>query len=260
MAINPPKTVARPSVASLYLEACIGNQPLGSATGFPVKRGDDAYLITNWHVVRGRRPDNNQPTHQSGAVPDKVAIAHHVGGKLGFWKPVVEDLYDGSGTPRWLEHQKHGRRVDVVALPLTNLAGVDLFGYDPWDTTGAAIAFGPSDVVSIVGFPFGRTGGGFLAIWVAGSVASEPSMDFDNLPAILVDSRTREGQSGSPVILYRNGGMVALEGGGASVFAGPVERFIGVYSGRINPTSDLGIVWKAAAVREIIEAGVRGQP
>jgi hypothetical protein len=33
--------------------------------------------------------------------------------------------------------------------------------------------------------------------------------------------------------------------------------FVGVYSGRINEQSDLGLVWKAAAVREIVEGGVR---
>lgn len=34
------------------------------------------------------------------------------------------------------------------------------------------------------------------------------------------------------------------------------ERFLGIYSGRINPESDLGIVWKASAVAEIVDAAV----
>jgi hypothetical protein len=54
------------------------------------------------------------------------------------------------------------------------------------------------------------------------------------------------------VIAYRAGGAVAMEDGGSAMFDGPVEKFIGVYSGRINAESDLGIVWKASAIAELI--------
>jgi hypothetical protein len=77
-------------------------------------------------------------------------------------------------------------------------------------------------------------------------------IDFDALPTFLIDCRSRQGQSGSPVIAYRGGGMVALTGGSTAVFAGPVYRFLGIYSGRINSESDLGVVWKASAIAELI--------
>lgn len=77
--------------------------------------------------------------------------------------------------------------------------------------------------------------------------------NFDNLPIQLIDCRTRQGQSGSPVIAYRAGGSVAMADGSSAIFTGPVERFIGIYSGRINAESDLGIVWKASAINELIQ-------
>jgi hypothetical protein len=40
--------------------------------------------------------------------------------------------------------------------------------------------------------------------------------------------------------------------GGTAMFAGPVTFPIGIYSGRINDQSDLGMVWKCAAIRELI--------
>jgi hypothetical protein len=40
--------------------------------------------------------------------------------------------------------------------------------------------------------------------------------------------------------------------GGTAMFAGPVTFPIGIYSGRINELSDLGMVWKFAAIRELI--------
>ncbi len=143
--------------------------------------------------------------------------------------------------------------MDVVALPLSELDGVAVYAYNPWNA-GPAIRCGPTDQVSIVGFPFGLAAGGLLGIWVQGTLASEPIIDYNGLPLMLVDSRTRQGQSGSPVIAHRSGGMVAMEDGGSTVFNGPVTRFLGVYSGRINIESDLGFVWKMRAVIELLDA------
>lgn len=70
----------------------------------------------------------------------------------------------------------------------------------------------------------------------------------------LIDCRTREGQSGSAVIAYRSAGVVSEKIGTLTVHEEPVTRFLGIYSGRINRDSDIGIVWKAKAIRELIES------
>ena len=132
------------------------------------------------------------------------------------------------------------------------------YSYDPW-STGPAAAFGVGRPLSIIGFPFGITGGGALGVWVQGTVATEPGVNFDDLPCFLIDSRTRPGQSGSPVIAYHAGGGVLMEDGSTAFMGGPVERFLGVYSGRISDQSDLGFVWKEEVVRDIVERGVKGQ-
>lgn len=98
------------------------------------------------------------------------------------------------------------------------------------------------------------TAGGVFGVWATGFLASEPDIDFNNLPIQLIDCRSRQGQSGSPVIAYRSGGGVALKDGSTGMFSGPVERFIGIYSGRINAESDLGIVWKASAICDLIKS------
>jgi len=45
-----------------------------------------------------------------------------------------------------------------------------------------------------------------------------------------------------------------MEGGGTKIFAGTMTRFLGIYSGRIHAESDIGTVWKASAVAEIVES------
>jgi hypothetical protein len=142
-----------------------------------------------------------------------------------------------------------GADADFVALPLTNTTEVEFYPYDPVNT-GPDIAVGPAEVLSVVGFPFGLTGGGALAIWATGFVASEPFMP--DQPTFLIDCRSRQGQSGSAVISHRNGGSVAMTDGSTSIFGGPVTRFLGIYSGRVNAESDLGIVWKASAIAELV--------
>jgi hypothetical protein len=79
--------------------------------------------------------------------------------ELGRWESFSEPLYDTQGDPLWLEHPTHARRVDAIALPLTNVSGAQLYPYDP-NNPGDLIRFGPSESVSIIGFPFGLTTAG----------------------------------------------------------------------------------------------------
>src|SRR5437667_4287819 len=244
--------IAEPSVKSLLIQMEVNGQPLSIGTAFVAEAKKGSVLVTNWHNAAGINPKNRQIISATGAVPDTIVILHNQAGKLGQWVPRKEPL-QAKSKKRWFEHPKHGNKVDCVAIPLTDLKDVQLYPYT-LGNTDPAIRSGPADTVSVVGFPFGITGGGALAVWATGFVASEPDIDFDNLPCFLIDCRSRPGQSGSAVIAYRSGGMVALEDGSSAAFSGPVSRFLGIYSGRINDQSDLGIVWKASAVQEIVNA------
>lgn len=42
--------------------------------------------------------------------------------------------------------------------------------------------------------------------------------------------------------------------GSSAAFGGPVSKLIGIYSGRINSESDLGIVWKTSAILELVRS------
>jgi hypothetical protein len=245
-------SIAQPSVQSLLLQMRFDGQLLATGTGFAVRKGVDTFLITNRHNATGRHQGTNEPLSNSGGVPNEVAIFHNRTNRLGEWVLRIERLYDGD-TPLWIEHPVLRDRVDVVALRLTDTEDVALYPYDP-SQPGADIFVGPADVISVIGFPFGLTAGGAAGLWATGFLASEPDIDFNGLPVFLIDCRSRQGQSSSPVIAYRSGGMVATTGGGAAAYAGPVWRFLGVYSGRINAESDIGMVWKASCVAELIAA------
>jgi hypothetical protein len=227
-------------------------QQLGTGTGFVAQTGKGPVLLTNWHNVSGRRPDSNAPLSPTGQVPDEVVIIHNRANRLGDWLSKKEPLY-GSAGPLWHEHPALKQRADFVALPLTQLDDVQLHPYS-LGVGDPQIKCGPADTVSVIGFPFGIQAGGSLAVWATGFVASEPDIDFNGLPLFLIDCRSRPGQSGSAVVSYRSGGAVGMDNGDSAMFARPVCRFLGIYSGRINAESDLGLVWKAAAIRQLTES------
>jgi hypothetical protein len=237
---------------------------MASATGFIVMHNLQPYLITNWHVVSGRDVGNGKPLADHGGLPDKIEIWHNHEAPRGFyaWTPVTEKLVDPESAPRWLEHPRFGRGVDVVALPLsvtTNVAFLPHSLEDHKSPDGRALAADVPDVVNIIGFPFGESATAKMAIWVKGSIATPVDIDYGERPCFLIDSRTRRGQSGSPVVAYKGATDNARYIGGGIELGGEVKsRLMGVYSGRINGESDLGLVWKAPAVKEILELGIPG--
>lgn len=244
--------LSKPSFQSLLIEMKLKGHSLGIGTGFVANSLKGPVLITNRHNVTGRNNKTGALLSPNGFIPNEVTILHNKKDELGTWIPITEKLLDNYD-PLWIEHPTLGNNVDFVALPLTQFDEIDLHPYSLGVGDPKILVF-PSDVVSVVGFPFGLSGGGALAIWATGFMASEPGIDYENLPIFLIDCRGRPGQSGSAVIAHRNGGMVAMEDGGSATFSGPVTKFLGIYSGRINDQSDLGIVWKATAIKELVDS------
>ena len=166
---------------------------VGPATGFVTDTPSGPVLVTNRHVVTGRHNVSGETLLKSGFVPAEIEVFHHrkssteglpegAGGHVTEWVPRRETLYEAE-VPRWREHPTLGARMDVVALPLTNVEDVKLLALPIAAPTGLRIAYGPADAISVIGFPFGLTAGGKLAIWLSGYVASEPMLNaWEDLP------------------------------------------------------------------------------
>ena len=227
-----------------------GQQSLSLGTGFVCESAKGPVLVTNWHNLSGRNLRTKNPLSPTAAIPDTVRIWHNRAGHPGQWVVKSESLLD-QGNPRWIEHPALGDNADIVALPLTDLDGAQLYPYNL--NASPDLFVEPSDAVSVIGFPFGLPNMGSLAIWATGFIASEPEIDFDNEPVFLVDCRTRQGQSGSPVVAYRSAGsLVQMKDGSIVCITTPALRFLGIYCGRVNQQSDLGFVWKAKSVAQVV--------
>ena len=103
--VTPPAIAIDPfSVTSVYLKLYVNDNQLSTATGIIAEHNGKYYLITNWHVLSGRNPIDDQPLSPTGGMPEEVRIAHHINSGLGHWRFHGEPLIDESGAPRWIEH------------------------------------------------------------------------------------------------------------------------------------------------------------
>lgn len=245
--------ISEPSVKSLFIEMRFNDQLLATGTAFVVNGKNGPLLITNRHNVTGRNPYTGDPLSSTAGVPNQIMVIHNRKGRLGEWVTRVEPILDSEENPLWIEHPTLGENADFVALPLKALDDVEIIPYDVV-STGPKFNVGPADILSVVGFPFGLQAGGSMAVWATGFMASEPDINFNNRPVFLIDCRSRQGQSGSAVIAHRAEGTAMMIDGKLGSFTNPVYKFLGIYSGRINSESDLGIVWRASAIRELVES------
>lgn len=245
----------------------------GIGTGFFWLHNGTVYLITNWHNVTGTNPITEQPIASTGLIPTHaivpalLRIEPQNGLQMAQRNRFEVALYDGEA-PIWFEHPRFGSDVDVVAIKLGPM-DEGLISL-PINTVPELIDFQPDlgDDVFVIGYPMGLDGGKELAIWKRGSIATSPTMDLDDLPKLLIDTATRRGMSGSPVVARRSGIIhprgenLGATGISPNTIIGQADTFLGVYSGRLGNDEmgiQVGIVWKASVIEEIISGNLRGR-
>lgn len=241
-------------MSTVPLELLFNDNVLSSATAFCWKAGDDILLMTNWHNVTGRNPETNQLLSPAGGIPNRTRVWWNVEGKLGNKVAAEYALLDAQGEPLWFVHPELGRAIDVVALIVVPPDEAEPYAINMQDEEQMLIRIGMD--VFVLGYPLGPETQG-LPVWKRASIASEPELELN--PArrcFLVDTATRPGMSGAPVIRRSWGNLLTESGmklGGASG-----TRFIGVYSGRMPSQNlidaQLGLVWPTHRVTEIVAA------
>jgi hypothetical protein len=112
--------------------------------------------------------------------------------------------------------------------------------------------------VFILGYPFELKLPGF-PVWKRGSIASEPDLVRLTDGYYLVDTASRRGMSGAPVIL-RSWTNHMTDPGVMAISDRPLNRFIGVYSGRKQAglfEAQIGMVWHESYIDDIIDGNRR---
>lgn len=246
------------SLTTVPIEMLFNETSLGNATGFIWQRAGRFYLVTNWHVVTCRRFPTKESLHKHGGRPNKLRVLFNVRtGQFGKQQHDIT-LRDGLNEPCWLVHPS--RNVDIAVVPLPYDGSDPIFALNPINATRDPDLFvGIGMDVFVLGYPFGGGPPGF-PVWKRGSIASEPDLARQGTDYLLVDTASRPGMSGAPVII-RSWSHHFYDNGTFSTDDQAASKFIGVYSGRLatreNDEAQIGMVWPASFIDEIIAGGLR---
>lgn len=270
---------------------------IGRASGFVYRFGQHVSLVSNWHVFSGRDANNPRKIlNRDGHIPDHVEFhvavtKHKISTRSNNFESRLLRLCPVSlpltrdGACLWRRHIGYTTAtgtldiVDIGTLPLeeylhlNNLASEDLCALtadvvmvtDPETGTSEVSGLYPrvSDDVFLVGYPHGLQRQGVFPIWKKGSIASEPLVLLDGgIPAYYVDSLTRSGMSGAPVLSFST--LTDYTGIINSGESNPNRAvLLGVYAGRDGATDDentiaLGRVWRRDLLDEIFFRSIPG--
>lgn len=253
-----PFNVEQPSLKSIFIEMYFDEQLLSTGTAILAAQNRESRcaVITNRHNVTGRHQETGKCLSKTLGVPNNIVIHFHCSKpNIGKWLKVKLPLYRDDNSPYWIEHPKLGDKADLVALNVNwgdDVLCLPYYIETNVDRVGMVIS--PAEPVSVIGFPFGLSTHGKLPVWATGFLAQELDLVTDENPVFLIDCRSRQGQSGSPVIAFRTSGYRSISNGklSASLSANTAWEFLGIYSGRVNAESDLGRVWHVSAISELL--------
>ena len=249
-------------------------QIVSTGSGFFYVRfdGDNQilFLVTNFHVLTGSAPVENKPP-----IGDQITFQLHESDEdTGNVRTVTMPLFTKQGKPVW-SSSATVPEADLAVIPVvpTVCQGCKVYGIaSHWANPQMKIR--PTTSVTLIGYPYGFYDTiNALPIWKTGTVASEPDIDFDGKPLLLIDVSAFPGMSGSPAFAVSSGMYELHDGGG--VTPGLVRQFLGIYASmqmvgkhkfleqiphgvalgiRDSESLQIGHIWKAKLILETVDS------
>ncbi|WP_243369747.1 serine protease [Geotalea sp. SG265] len=186
----------------------LGDRHFGTGTGFHYRdQLGGSWLITNWHVLTGRRPDDpGFLLSDAPQSPYKIEVTYPSCEIGTFLPPVYLDIYE-NGRPIWKERLLD-QGVDIVAIPVSPPEGARIPFVQEFSSS-EMVAMQPGLDVVIIGFPFEHNKNMPFPIWKKAMISSEPGYTVFGQLQVLVDTPGMPGMSGSPVFTLSEGFSVS---------------------------------------------------
>ena len=238
------------SLTTIPLEQYFNNTRLGQGTGFVWKQQEQHYLVTNWHVLSMRDFFTGANLRKDAGRPNRLRTLFNI--KTGSFDKERGILRSETATTGHSGLCTQGNVLMLRPAPFTGPEGVALYPLNDLANTPLRIKIGME--VFILGYPFDIKRPAY-PVWKRESIASEPDLVRLVEDYILVDTASRPGMSGAPVIRQSRTDHL-LETGDVVITPNTLTKFIGVYSGRV-PTdhpheAQIGLVWDGSFIEEII--------
>lgn len=266
---------------------------LSIGSGVIYQRGSDYYIVTAWHNLAGLHSETLKPLSKNLAIPDNVVVNLAVSTPmLGMVmrNSITIPLADEEKSLFYI-HPKNWPRIDVAVIPFdphaTFLSELYLstgerreIGFSPiMEVQGAGTTeicpiqkylVPNTDVIGkwfdtvevteelfIPGYPHNVQDYYAQPVWKRATIASSVQHGWNREAKFLIDSASKSGMSGAPVLYYSPNGRVQIHGS-TYQFDQDVAILAGIYVGRIGVKGELdpqiGTVWNRSVIDEIIEA------
>ena len=256
----------------LYKNSMAISQGTGFFFGYQDEKVKCVFLVTNYHVLTG-----HSPTEKQEPLGDVITFQIHSSGDDPSQTKVYSRHLYTNGCPNWfVNHKCPEADLAILALPGNSFDGIPRAFCSSKEYIDANLRIRPSSPITLIGYPYGYYDTkNNLPVWKTGNIASEPQVNFEGNPLLLVDVAAFPGMSGSPVygISY---GMYEREDGAVS--PGGIRKLIGIYAsmqmrnekiyleqmanynsafGITNRESlQIGHVWKASLIYETVREAV----
>lgn len=259
----------------LSLSAClldlkgVGDTPR-QASRFLWRYVGRVFLITNWHVFTGINMISGELL-ANGWCPEKFIMQYFTKpepdtgltcqNSTKIECPVAEiPLYEDFHSPFWIQHcMSFDWGVDIVALPIDRFLKRDYHVECVNDRNYPRLYQFAGSEIFVLGYPLPKQSSAYpiaFPIWKRGSIASEIIVPWNMRPAFLIDCRTSQGMSGSPVF-SRVFGPAAFGDGTIKSDSILTSEFMGVYSGRLSDddnNASIGMVWHRNLIDQIFDS------
>lgn len=251
-----------------------GDNVISQGTGFfyvleDSTKGNVIFLITNYHVLTGNPPKTKQ-------LPkgDNIKFYFHKDpNNPGEVNEIRISLFTKENKEVWIVSEDYPE-ADVAAIPILSAftKGASVYAItENWTKSNMKIR--PTSTITLVGYPYGFFDKkNWLPIWKTGTIATEPSYNFEGKPLMLIDISAFPGMSGSPAFAIANGAYQTVDG---PTTVGQVRMFLGIYASmqmiteakyleelaqkdsgkgiKISSSLELGHIWKADLIVNMIK-------
>ncbi|MDD4963405.1 MAG: hypothetical protein PHI11_05725 [Gallionella sp.] len=264
---------------------------LSIGTGVTYQYENEYFIVTAWHNLTGRHSETLKCLSKNQATPDNVVVALAVSfpdfgaTRLSITLPLLDEEKS-----LFFVHSVNWPRIDVAAIPFDpaadHLSELHLSTGERRDIRLSPIMSMPNgtrseicpiqkylvpddDVIKkwlesvevteelfIPGYPHNIQDYYAQPVWKRATVASSVQLGWDREPKFLVDSASKSGMSGSPVLYYNSKGAVQIYGTRYQ-FGKDIAILVGIYVGRLGVEGEadpqIGTVWNQSVIAEIIQ-------
>lgn len=241
------------SLAAFQIKVYRDDIFVSHGTAFLYEFAGEIYLVTAWHVLSGRHFQTKKNLSSKGVWPNWLEIKWPLGAPLCGDRHVTNlQIRDEDDEALWLEDPDVGSDVDVALLPVNLSADAIVFPINKLPEGHLELGMGQD--LFVLGFPMVEQPLD-LPIWKRASLASEPAIPEGVQHYWLVDTASRSGMSGAPVIqraynyeLSTDDFMARISNPGHK----GKSRFVGLYSGRFRlPVEDDGSALESETVQPL---------